>query len=175
MGPHSCWRAVAWKAAGVTSHVYRERLVPRWWAWLLALSLVAMVAIAYGAALGDRAGWILGIGGVVLAGWLLWITAPTIVVTEDELLIAAARLPLSVVDRVEVVQPSQILSLRGPGSDARLFVSLRPWAANSGVIVHLDDPQDPHPAWLLSTNHPDQVAAAIAGTMGHSSTSATEE
>ena len=37
-----------------TTH-YRERLLPKWWAWLLMVSFVAMIAIAYGAALGARA------------------------------------------------------------------------------------------------------------------------
>ncbi len=37
---------------------FRERLLPRWWAWLLAYSFVGMIAIAYGAALGATIGWL---------------------------------------------------------------------------------------------------------------------
>jgi hypothetical protein len=55
--------------------------------------------------------------------------------------------------------------MRGPSSDARLFVALRPWSASSGVLLELNDPLDPHPAWLFSSRHPARVVAAVTATM----------
>jgi hypothetical protein len=50
---------------------------------------------------------------------------------------------------------------RGPGLDARAFLCLRGWV-QTGARVRIDDPQDPTPYWLLSTRHPDRLAAALA-------------
>ena len=144
---------------------YSERLVPRWWAWLLAMGLVAMLSIAYGAALGAAAGWGVALitGSLVLV--LLLVTAPRVRVEPDALVVDGARLPVTSIGDVATVTGPQIAALRGPGADARTFVALRPWSARDGVLVRLDDPDDPHPAWLFSSRHPGRVAAALAATM----------
>lgn len=145
---------------------FRERLLPRWWAWLLAYSFIGMIAIAYGAALGAAVGWIIGAGGIALATALLVITAPTIEVSEGALTVGGATLPLTSIGAVEAVTGARIRELRGPGADGRLFVSLRPWSGADGVLVELDDPEDPHPAWLFTSRHPARVIEALAATMG---------
>jgi hypothetical protein len=144
---------------------YAERLYPRWWAWLLALGLVTMLAVAYGGALGGTAGWLVAGGGLVLMVLLLWVTAPRVEVTSDHLAVDSARLPISSIDSVEIVDSKGISRLRGPGGDARLFVALRPWSCPGGVYVRLSDAQDPHPAWLFSSRHPARVAEALTATM----------
>lgn len=147
---------------------HAERLLPRWWAWLLAAALVSMVAIAYGAALGATVGWCIEAGGVALVLLLLWVTAPRVTVTQTELVVDRARLPRTSVRSASAVDAERIRELRGPGADARLFVALRPWSAPGGVLVELDDPDDPHPAWLFTSRHPSRVAAALTATMGTS-------
>lgn len=145
---------------------YRERLMPAWWAWLLAALLGVMLGVAYGAALGGTAGWIAGSATVVVLLLVIWTTSPTIAVEDGELRAAGARLPAASIAAVEPVTAADIARLRGPGSDARLFVSLRPWSGPSGVLVTLDDPDDPHPAWLLTSRHPSRLTEAITATMG---------
>lgn len=144
---------------------YRERLLPSWGAWVLVLGLVLMISVAYGAALGATAGWLVALGTGSLAVALLVLTAPVIEVSPDGLQVQGAVLPLSSIADYEVVDREEIRRLRGPGSDARLFVSLRPWSAPDGVLVRLDDPDDPHPAWLFTSRHPARVTAALAATM----------
>lgn len=144
---------------------YRERLLPSWGAWVLVLGLVAMLSIAYGAALGATAGWLVALGTGVLAVALLLLTAPVIAVSPAGLQVQGALLPLTSIAGVEAVDRDEIRRLRGPGSDARLFVSLRPWSASGGVLVRLDDPEDPHPAWLFTSRHPGRVVDALAATM----------
>lgn len=148
-----------------TSATYRERLLPSWGAWVLALGLVAMLAVAYGAALGATAGWLVAAGTGILAVALLLLTAPVISVSPAGLHVQGAVLPLTSIARYEAVTRDDIARLRGPGADARLFVSLRPWSAPGGVLVELDDPEDPHPAWLFTSRHPTRVTAALAATM----------
>jgi hypothetical protein len=156
---------VTCKAALVTDTRYRERLTPRWWAWLLAFSLMLMLAIAYGAAFGDTVGWVLVGGGAVLVIFLLILTAPRVELTDEYLLVDDARLPLGSISSAAVVTSAEMRALRGPGADARLFVALRPWSAPAGVYVLLDDADDPHPAWLFTSRHPARLTAAITATM----------
>lgn len=146
---------------------YRERLLPQWWAWIFALALVTMLAVAYGAALGTTPGLAVGIGGVVLAGWLLWITSPTVVLDADGLHAAGAVLPVSSLGDVEAADREAVRALRGPGADARLFTVLRPWSTSTAVLVNLDDADDPHPAWLISTRHPSRLRDSIRSTCAH--------
>lgn len=155
-------RRGSWHAGVVT---YRERLLPAWWTWLLAASLLACLAIAYGAALGAAAGWLVAAAGAALLGWLLWITSPVIRIDQDSLTVGGARLPRTAVAAAEIVDRTRIRELRGPGSDARLYVELRPWSARDGVLVTLDDTADPHPGWLFSSRHPTRVTDALTATM----------
>jgi hypothetical protein len=150
----------------VADEEYRERLLPRWWAWLIAIGLVLMLAVAYGAALGPWAGLLVGGLGLGLVVLVLWVTSPRVIVTAAELQVAGAVLPLSSIGAVEPVGHEDITALRGPGADARLFVSLRPWSSSEGVLVRLVDPVDPHPAWLFSSRHPARVVDALTATMG---------
>lgn len=144
---------------------FRERLLPRWWVWVVVAGLVAMLAIAYGAALGAVTGWTVGIVGGVASGWLLWITAPTIRVDAEYLFAGGARLPRACVGTVEVVEGERLATLLR--EDARVFTVVRPWSARAGVRVSLEDPQDPHPAWLLSSRSPDRLARALVDANAH--------
>ncbi len=145
---------------------YRERLLPRWWVWILPVGIAAMLGSAYGAALGAWVGWLVAGACALGLGALVWFTAPRVCIDSRGLHAARAVLPLSCISEVEVVSADRIRDLRGPGSDGRLFVTLRPWAARGGVLVSVDDPHDPHPAWLVSSRHPERLSAALAATMG---------
>lgn len=149
----------------VGSVVYRERLLPHWWVWLVVLAVVEMLAVAYGAALGVGVGIAAAIGLAVITLWLLWMTSPRVVVTASALSAGGARLPLSSIRDARDVDEGELARLRGPDGDARMFVVLRPWSARRGVLVRLDDAADPHPAWLLSSRHPTRLVAALAATM----------
>jgi len=48
----------------------------------------------------------------------------------------------------------------GRDADARAFLLLRPYLKR-GVRVDLTDPTDPAPYWLISSRHPDRLAAAL--------------
>jgi hypothetical protein len=146
--------------------VYRERLMPRWWAWLVPGSFVLMLSIAYGAALGVAAGWATAAVTGVLAVLLMWLTAPTIAVVPGSVIADGARLPGSSIGSVEVLDRDGMAAFKGPGTDARMFLVVRPWSAPGGVVIRLDDAEDPHPSWLLTSRHPSRLGEAIAATMG---------
>lgn len=140
---------------------FRERLVPPWWILAIGVALVGMVAVAYGVALSAPAGWFILIAGSGAVSWLLWSTSPVIEVTETALVAGRAHLPRSSISAAMALTGEQVRAERGPAADARRFILLRPWRAATGVLVTLDDDDDPHPAWLLTSKHPDRLVRAL--------------
>jgi hypothetical protein len=51
----------------------------------------------------------------------------------------------------------------GVGADARAYLLTRPYL-DHGVMVAVDDDSDPAPYWLLSSRHPEALAAALGWT-----------
>ncbi len=154
---------------------YRERLLPGWWVWLVGLGLVTMVAVAYGAALGATVGWLVALGGVVVGGALIWSSAPVVGVTTEGVRAAGALLPHEAVGGFRVVGPDEIAALCGSHADARIFAVLRPSSAPGGLLIDVDDDDDPHPAWLLTSRHPERLAAVLTATMDHPDRTRLEE
>jgi len=144
-----------------TAPVFRERLLPPWWVFGIALALAAMVAIAYGAALDPWFGGITFAGGGFSVSWLLWLTSPVVEVTETALTAGRAQLPRSSIAGAIELDRAGASIHRGPLADARTFVLLRPWRASTAVLVTLDDPADPHPTWILTSKHPDRLVRAL--------------
>jgi hypothetical protein len=148
-----------------TESLHRERLLPSWWVWLILGGLVAMLSVAYGAALGSVVGWILAAILATIGASLLLVTSPTIRVDGSGLQVGRAHLPRWAVANPRVADRAEVRKLRGPGSDARVFTALRPWSSSSAVLIEVADASDPHPAWLVSSRHPEALRSALSATM----------
>jgi len=145
-----------------TGVVYRERLTPRLYAFAVVLALIAMIAVAYGAPFGARVGWLVFVGGAALAIWAMIAGSPVIVVTTDHL-----RVGHAVIDRQHLagslpLGAEDFRLARGRDADARRFTVLRSWHSGTGVIITLADSEDPHPGWLVTSAHPQELVAALA-------------
>jgi hypothetical protein len=164
---------------------YRERLrAPLSW-WLLGL--VAVLLLGTEAVAGYAWPVAVAIYGVLvaaLAAALLLIGGPTVEVGGGELRAGPARLPLAAAGEVSALDEAQTRSLRGPRTDPAAFVLIRPYLRRA-VYVAVTRPgaerRPPHrrlrlrrfrvraelisspesPYWLVSTRHPDELAAAI--------------
>lgn len=138
----------------------RERWWPAitsWLSWLPAVFGGAFVALPIwgwtGAAVGA------GIGAVLGAAVLLSLAYRT-ELTDTEFRVGRARLPLSVVDGVDVIARGERRAALGPGLDARAHLAVRSWIGTA-VRIHLADPADPTPYWVVSTRRPQRLAAEI--------------
>jgi hypothetical protein len=121
-----------------------------------------MIAGAYGAALGANIGWILGLG-LACAGVIAVMTlSPVIVVTPSHLRVGPATLPRSVISACVPLDRAAAALARGTQADARTYVMLRSLHAPTAVRVELNDPQDPHPSWLVTTANPEALAKALS-------------
>jgi hypothetical protein len=141
---------------------YSQRLLPPWWAWVAVLGFVASVAVAYGYAFTVTAGALVGAAGALAAAVLLLGTAPLVRIDERVLRVGRARLPLTHVGRIVPLDQQLSIEARTTRLDPAAHLLLRTATTGTSVMVEVTDPDDPHPYWLFSAKHPQQVATALA-------------
>ena len=147
--------------------LYRERLWPRAWVWLLGIGFGSSLGIAYGYAYGATAGWAVGaISTVLLLAGIAWLGMTAVQVWPDRLVAGRAALPLRWVGRTAALDRERTVEASTTKADARAYLLLRTWAAPTSVVVEVTDPADPHPYWLVSTRRPEELAAAIDSVKG---------
>jgi hypothetical protein len=152
----------AW-AEGVDGSVvhYRERLYAPPVVWLVVTVLVGSLAVAYGFYLGRTPGVVTFVVAEALAVWWLASTAEPVVVDDRVLRAGRARLPLCHVGRIAPLDREQTRDAQGRLADPTAFLCTRGWILRS-VLVEVDDPDDPHPYWLVSTRDGHALARALA-------------
>lgn len=141
--------------------VYEERLRPRWFVWVVVWAFVACVAIAYGSAYGTSVGVVLGAAGIALTGLALLLGSPLIRVDDRVLRAGPARLPLTAIGAIEPLDSEALQDARSTSFDPRWYTLMRSWSTGTGLRVEVADERDPHPAWLISTKHPEMLASAL--------------
>lgn len=139
---------------------YRERLYPPIAVFVLVAGLATMLGVAYGAAYGSALGWASGLLLGALGVAALLATSTPIHVDDRVLRAGRARLPLSCVAQATALDAEAMREARRHG-DPRDYVVLRAWSSRRGVSVDLADARDPHPHWLVTSRHPERLAAAV--------------
>ncbi|MFC4000989.1 DUF3093 domain-containing protein [Prauserella oleivorans] len=147
--------------------VFSERLYLSWWGWPLPLLGTALVAAEIHLGYPGVRAWLpyvilLPLMILLLAG----MSRLKVDVTrggqdsEPELWVGDAHLPLRFVGRVEVIDKQAKRKTLGPELDPAAFVTHRAWVPTM-VRIELTDPDDPTPYWLVSTRHPERLAAVL--------------
>ena len=140
---------------------YRERLLVPVSYWLLAVPSIAFLgAEAWFVAGGIIPPITLAVLAVLAAIFLINWGSATIEVTGEVLRAGRDTLPLAEAGEVVALDEKQAALLRGPRADPAAHLFLRPYVKRA-VYIGLADPTDGVPYWLISTRHPDRVAAAI--------------
>jgi len=150
---------------------YRERLSvgASWWAvgLFFSVSFVTAVGFYLGPGVAAVAG-LLTTGA--LAGALLAIGRTTIVVDAEGLHAGRSFLDWTYAGSLTPLDRAATRHRLGPGADHRGYLMIRPWV-DTAVLVEIDDPDDPHPYWVVSSRHPQRmVAAATAARQAISGT-----
>ncbi|MEI5582997.1 MULTISPECIES: DUF3093 domain-containing protein [unclassified Agromyces] len=141
---------------------YRERLWPTPWIYLISLLLIP-ASILVLAPVSVPAGVVTGVLMYAAVAGSLTLTAPVIEVAGGVLRAGRARVPLDDVGIAAAAAGEDARVERGTGLDARAFLVIRGWIRDV-VRVPITDAADPAPYWLLSTRHPNELAAAINGS-----------
>ncbi|MBL1067086.1 DUF3093 domain-containing protein [Streptomyces sp. 7-21] len=142
------------------ARTYDERLtVPRSW-WAMALGGAALVAVAL-APLGT-AGVLAGLaaGGALCGMALSAYGSARIRVAAGSLIAGQARIPLTALGEVHVLDADEARAWRTHRADARAHMLLRAYIPTA-VRVEVTDPDDPTPYLYLSTRQPARLAAAL--------------
>jgi hypothetical protein len=142
---------------------YRERLHAPWPVWVLASLLALSLAVAYGHVLGVTRGVVTFVLAEALMAWWLVATAPLVHVDERVLRAGRARLPVRYAGRIAPLDEAQTRDARGRLADPAAYLCTRGWIGRS-VLVEVEDPDDPHPYWLVSTRHGHALAQALAAS-----------
>jgi hypothetical protein len=140
---------------------YHERLLVPVSYWLLAVPSIAFLgAEAWFVAGGIIPPIVLGVLSLIAALVLINWGSVTIEVAGGVLRAGKDTLPLANAADVVALDERQARLLLGPRADPAAHLFVRPYVKRA-VYVKLADPSDGVPYWLISTRHPDRLAAAI--------------
>ncbi len=107
-------------------------------------------------------GFVTGAAVVVALGvWWVTASAVTVTVTDDALTVNDAHLDWPYVGLVATLDEDATRLALSREADPRAFVVARTLAARSAVTIEVLDDEDPHPYWLVTTAHPQELANAI--------------
>jgi hypothetical protein len=140
---------------------YAERLYLAWWSWPLPLVAAALLAAEIHMGYPGVRAWlpyVLLIPATMVI--IVLLSRTRVAVTDGELWVRTAHLPLEYVGEVDVVPVTGKRQALGPGLDHKAFVMHRGWVGPL-VRVHLTDPDDPAPYWLFSTRHPERLVKVL--------------
>jgi hypothetical protein len=139
-----------------------------WWSWPLALAFAAFLAAEVFLGAPTVLVWVPYAILLPATAWaLLALGRVTVGVASGELHVDDARLPVTYVTEVNILDADAKRTLMGPLAERYAFIVQRPWI-NGAVRVVIDDPADPTPYWLVSSRRPAKLAAAIVAARDES-------
>ncbi|MFD6053108.1 DUF3093 domain-containing protein [Agromyces sp. NPDC060279] len=142
--------------------VYREKLWPTPWIYIVSLLLVPSSILVL-APVSMPAGIVTGIVLYLAVVGALSLTAPVVEVLDGRLRAGRAEIELAHTGEAVAAEDAAARAERGTGLDARAFLVIRGWV-QPVVRIPITDPADPTPYWLVSSRRPKELAAAINGS-----------
>jgi hypothetical protein len=140
--------------------LFRERLtVPILW-WVLAGLLSLSVLIAVATYLGPTWGAGTAIATFLVAVATFGSASIVISVNNKEIHVGRASIEHAYIAACRALNAEDARRRTGVEADARAHMVLRPYI-KTAVEITLEDPVDPVPYWLVSTRHPQRLAAAL--------------
>ena len=150
--------------------LHHERLWPTVGVWIGSCLVAAAIGLTVLPVAPPVVALAVALVAVALTAGAMTVRSDVVEVRDGELRAGAARVPLSDVGRVRVLDRERMDALRGVDADVRAYVCQRGWLPR-GVVVEIVDPDDPVPYWLISSRKPERLAAALTGADGEPSRS----
>ncbi len=140
---------------------YSERLHTPWWWYVVGVAVALVLAAEFQ---GSQQLALTLIPWILLptlaAGVTFFIGRTKVTVTEQELRIRGAHVPLRYVSGAIALDQRSLRRLVGRDGDPQAFVAIRPWIG-PGLQVLLNDADDPTPYWVLSSRHPEKLVQLL--------------
>jgi membrane protein implicated in regulation of membrane protease activity len=140
--------------------LYEERLWPSFWVWLIAAGFSSAVIVMF-APISMAVGYGAAAVVAVIVFTLLVLSTPRIAVTATTLTVGRATIERAYLGSVEWFAGEDATQQRGPGLNGLAYLCIRGWISPV-VRVEVTDPEDRTPYWLVSSRHPERLAAALA-------------
>ena len=140
--------------------IFREVIRPPLWLIAFLYFLLFSFVIAIWAAFDTAAGVNTSLIAIVLGLVAIKAATKTITVTEGELKVGRAHIPLYYCGSVEVISKKEFLRARTRDADPAAFFALTFWISE-GIKVEITDERDPTPYWLISTKRGQALQAAL--------------
>jgi hypothetical protein len=142
---------------------FKEVIRPPWWLICFIYFMLLSLVVAIWAAFDNNAAInAFAISLALQAALVHWMTS-TIEVSDGELRIKRAHIPLQYLGEIEIVPKSEFGFERTRGADPAAFFAITFWISE-GIKVRVNDHRDPTPYWLISTKRATELAAALSPT-----------
>lgn len=143
--------------------IYSEKLNPP-----IGLTIATLLLIpGFGLMLGPF-NWYLafaiGVAVTIAVNVLLYNFSPSIVVTDNELVLGKAVIPLSVLKNPAAKTGYDAFLARGPDLTPTTYFQIR-GGIDPVVVIENLDPQDPYTKVLMSTRNPENLVDALASAV----------
>lgn len=140
---------------------YFERLYVPWWWYVVALAVAALLAGEVHLSGYQLTTWLPFVIFMPIAVVLTWsLGRSRLEVSAGELRVQAARLPLSVIHSVTLLDAEMLTRAVGRHGDPLAFVFVRAYC-RGGVQIVLDDADDPTPYWIISSRRRAELARTL--------------
>ncbi|WP_104117429.1 DUF3093 domain-containing protein [Arthrobacter sp. B1805] len=140
---------------------YEERLWPSPWVWLIAAGFSSATIVMF-APISMEVGYGAAAVVAVIVFTLLILSTPRITVTATTLTVGRATIERKYLGTVQWFTGDDATNQRGPGLNGLAYLCIRGWISPV-VRIEISDPEDRTPYWLVSSRHPERLAAALAG------------
>jgi len=150
---------------------FRERLSPSLWVLVSAAVVAPMAALVLAPIDTTAALFVGGLLGVLFVA-LLIVGSPVVDVRDGMLRAGRARIPVDLLGPPVPLGGDAARAARGPELNPRAWHVIR-GGIDGIVVVPVEDPDDPTPAWVISSRTPDRLTAAIRRAQAKRSTPRT--
>lgn len=140
--------------------IYRERVLPGIWSWVLVAFMTASLGIAYGYVYGKLFGIVIAIISTLALYFFMLIGSPVIQIDEQTLKVGNARIPREFLGSARLLDEAQTYATRRTPAHRDAYLVMRA-AVKMSVIIDITDTSDPHPYWQFSTRKPKSVINAL--------------
>jgi hypothetical protein len=131
--------------------------------------LLATLWLAFIVAMPAVAAWSATAVLVLLTfGGFAWLGSALVEVRDGVLYAGPAHISLTLLGTAEALDNEETRRIHGVDADARAFLCTRPYLKRA-VKVPVHDPGDRTPYWLISTRHPQRLAAALGTNASYAS------
>lgn len=143
-----------------TPAVFRERLWPNVWIWVIAAGISGAGILVF-APISMAAGYTAAGVLFTIMAVLLVLSTPAIVVTSDALTVGRATIERRYVGEVAAFRGKDATAQRGTRLNGLAYLCIRGWI-DPVVRIEITDPSDRTPYWLTSSKRPEELTAALS-------------